>query len=43
MALNDVTTALGQPEKMVNLGKKQIYVYKDLKITFVDGKVTDVQ
>jgi hypothetical protein len=41
--LNDVTTALGQPEKMVNLGKKQIYVYKDLKITFVDGKVTDVQ
>jgi len=43
MSLNDVTSALGQPEKMVNLGKKQIYVYKDLKITFVDGKVTDVQ
>jgi hypothetical protein len=43
MSLNDVTGALGQPEKMVNLGKKQIYVYKDLKITFVDGKVTDVQ
>jgi hypothetical protein len=27
----------------VNLGTKQIYVYKDLKVTFVNGKVTDVQ
>jgi hypothetical protein len=27
----------------VNLGTKQIYVYKDLKITFVSGKVSDVQ
>jgi hypothetical protein len=35
--------ALGQPEKIVNLGTKQIYVYKDLKITFVSGKVSDVQ
>jgi hypothetical protein len=38
-----VEAALGQPEKKVNLGSKQIYVYKDLKITFVNGKVTDVQ
>jgi hypothetical protein len=41
--LQDVEGALGQPEKKVNLGAKQIYVYKDLKITFVDGKVSDVQ
>ena len=33
----------GQPEKTVNLGSKQIYVYKDLKVTFVNGKVSDVQ
>jgi len=38
-----VRAALGQPEKIVNLGAKQIYVYKDLKITFINGKVFDVQ
>lgn len=41
--VDDVTAAMGKPEKIVNLGAKQIYVYKDLKITFVKGKVTDVQ
>lgn len=41
--IDQVVAALGQPEKMVNLGSKQIYVYKDLKVTFIDGKVTDVQ
>jgi hypothetical protein len=41
--IDQVKTALGQPEKIVDLGQKQIYVYKDLKITFVNGKVADVQ
>jgi hypothetical protein len=41
--LDQVRAALGQPEKIVDLGQKQIYVYKDLKITFVSGKVADVQ
>ncbi len=41
--IEQVQASLGQPEKIVNLGAKQIYVYKDLKITFVNGKVTDVQ
>lgn len=27
----------------VNLGAKQIYIYEDLKITFMNGKVSDVQ
>jgi hypothetical protein len=27
----------------VNLGAKQIWVYKDLKVTFLNGKVSDVQ
>jgi len=40
---DQVVAALGQPEKIVNLGAKQIYVYKDLKVTFVNGKVSDVQ
>ena len=40
---DDVVGILGQPEKIINLGPKQIYVYKDLKVTFVKGKVTDAQ
>lgn len=40
---DQVRGALGQPDKIVNLGPKQIYVYKDLKVTFVNGKVADVQ
>jgi len=40
---DEVTGALGQPEKIVNLGAKQIYYYKDMKVTFVKGKVSDVQ
>jgi hypothetical protein len=40
---DQVTAILGQPDKILNLGTKQIYVYKDLKVTFVKGKVTDAQ
>ncbi|MGH9714512.1 MAG: hypothetical protein ACRD5M_14555 [Candidatus Acidiferrales bacterium] len=42
-SINDVVSILGRPEKTVNLGAKQIYVYKDLKITFLNGQVTDVK
>lgn len=38
-----VQAILGQPEKIVNLGPKKIYVYKDMKIVFQDDKVADVQ
>jgi hypothetical protein len=41
--VEQVVAAMGQPEKIVNLGEKQLYVYKDLKITFLNGKVSDVQ
>jgi hypothetical protein len=43
MSMDQVQGALGTPEKIVNLGPKQIYVYKDLKVTFFNGKVVDVQ
>jgi hypothetical protein len=41
----DVVVAnFGQPDKIVKLaGTKQVYYYKDFKVTFVGGKVTDVQ
>ena len=43
MTTDQVQGALGQPTKVVNLGPKQIYVYKDLKVTFFNGRVVDVQ
>jgi len=38
-----VEAVLGRPDKIVNLGAKKVYVYKDMKIVFVDDKVSDVQ
>jgi hypothetical protein len=40
---DQVKASIGTPDKIVNLGAKQIYVYKDIKVTFVNGKVSDVQ
>jgi hypothetical protein len=40
---DQVQGSLGKPDKIVNLGTKQIWVYKDLKVTFLNGKVSDVQ
>ena len=41
--MDEVLAALGPPEKKVDLGTKQIFVYKDLKVTFKDGKVSDAE
>jgi hypothetical protein len=38
-----VVTILGQPQRVANLGAKEIYFYKDMKVIFVNGKVTDIQ
>ncbi|HUA84633.1 MAG TPA: hypothetical protein VMB85_12285 [Bryobacteraceae bacterium] len=40
---DQVVASLGQPSKIVKLGAKEIYFYKDLKVTFTGGKVSDVQ
>jgi hypothetical protein len=42
-SIADVTGALGQPSKIVNLGAKKIYIYPDMKITFLNGKVSNVE
>ena len=41
--IDQVIASLGPPKRIANLGSKQIYVYNDMKITFVNGKVTDVE
>jgi hypothetical protein len=42
-SIDQVTGSMGQPLTIVNLGTKKIYKYKDMKITFRDGKVADVE
>jgi hypothetical protein len=43
MSTDEVKKSLGNPDKIVHLGAKQVFVYKDMKIIFVDSKVSDVQ
>jgi hypothetical protein len=43
LTIDEVNAIQGEPQKIVDLGSKKIYVYKDLKITFSDGKVSDIQ
>ncbi len=38
-----VVATWGQPTKDIKLGTKEILVYPDMKVTFVAGKVSDVQ
>ncbi len=40
---DEVVGLIGQPEKKIALGSKEIFVYKDIKVTFIGGKVADVQ
>jgi hypothetical protein len=39
---DQVTAAFGQPDKTKKVGTKEIYYYKDMKVTFTSGKVSDV-
>ena len=40
---DQVQAAFGTPTRVVKLGTKEIEYFKDMKVTFVNGKVTDVQ
>ena len=41
--MDQVAAALGQPLRVAKAGTKQIYFYRDLKVTFTNGKVSDVE
>jgi hypothetical protein len=41
--IDQVVSILGQPSTVVDLGAKKIYVYKNMKVTFANGRVSDVQ
>jgi hypothetical protein len=38
-----VVAGFGQPMRVAKLGAKEIYYYKDMKVTFTSGKVTNVE
>jgi hypothetical protein len=40
---DQVTSELGKPKTIMDLGGKKIYVYQDMKVTFNGGKVTDIK
>jgi len=40
---DQVTAILGQPQRIAKVAGKEIYFYKGLKVTFKNGKVSDVE
>ena len=42
-SFDEVQKMLGKPDQIINLGAKVTYVYKNMKVIFIDGKVADVQ
>lgn len=43
MTTDDVTKALGDPQKKVNFGTKSLWTYKGMQVVFEGGKVIDVK
>jgi len=43
MTTDDVTKALGEPQKKVNFGTRSLWTYKGMQVVFESGKVTDVK
>ena len=41
--IDQVTSTMGPPTQIVDLGSKKIYKYPDMKVIFINGKVNDVQ
>jgi hypothetical protein len=41
--MDQVTAIMGQPKSLARAGGKVIFTYPDLKVTFLNGKVSDVQ
>jgi hypothetical protein len=41
--IDEVVAALGQPVRTAKVGARTIYSYKDMKVTFTNGKVSDIQ
>jgi hypothetical protein len=43
MTTDEVTKAMGDPQKKVTFGQKSMWTYKGMQVVFENGKVTDVK
>jgi hypothetical protein len=41
--MDQVTAGFGQPLRLAKVGTKTIFYYKDMKVTFTNGKVSNVE
>ncbi len=41
--IDEVKATFGEPVQIIELGTKVIYKYQDIKVTFLKGKVTDIE
>ena len=42
-SMEEVVANMGPAVRVADMGQKKIYFYKDMKVTFVNGRVSDVQ
>jgi hypothetical protein len=42
-SIDAVTAKMGNPTRIIDLGAKKIYTYPDMKVIFLNGKVSDVE
>ena len=40
---DEVTAVFGQPTRIAKLGAKEVFYYKDMKVTFTNGKVSKIE
>jgi hypothetical protein len=43
MRPDEVKQSPGNPGKVVDQGAKQVFIYEDMKVILIDGRVTDAQ
>jgi hypothetical protein len=43
LSIDQAKAIQGEPQRIVEVGSRTIYVYKDLKITFTNGRLTDIE
>jgi hypothetical protein len=43
MTTSQVQSLLGPPKRVVDLGSKKMFIYDDMKVIFMDDRVSDVQ
>jgi hypothetical protein len=43
ISIDEAKAIQGEPQRIVDFGARKIYVYSDLKITFTNGRLTDIQ